>query len=373
MGRAGGNALRWVAQGLVVVTAALGAARSLADTIVTGGKTGTYYAIGQNLKEIVAPSLEVKESGGSWENVLELSGTKGVSLAIVQSDVYSAFVRLRDAPDMPKDTRKEYAALLANLRVLMPLYQEEIHFLVRKDDPMESISQIRDKRIWMDTDKSGTYLTALNIYSKLFGERPTIVEPFVNPSAIGDDEGTRRRRSALMALSDPSFYKAYPRIDVVVLVGGQPLKLLEKAVPANLKLLRFDPSQPNATRVLQEYKRADIRQASYPLLNIVGTGVPTLSVDSYMITANFASAQRNQFISDFAGEFCAKFGELQSRGHVKWKALSWQPGSPLPPLNAGWLYSDRAKSQLTRCRPQVPADAAGRVCSPQDRFAGLCT
>ncbi|MBV5345181.1 MAG: hypothetical protein JZU63_06450, partial [Rhodoferax sp.] len=89
-------------------------------------------------------------------------------------------------------------------------------------------------------EKTGTYLTALNIYSKLFQERPNVVEPFINPTVTGDDEGTKRRRSALMALGDPSFYKAYPKVDVLVLVGGQPLKLLESGVPAHLKLLKFD-------------------------------------------------------------------------------------------------------------------------------------
>lgn len=176
--------------------------------------------IGNNLKDIVSPSLEVRDSKGSWANVEDLSQTKGVGLAIVQSDVYSAFVYLRDNPQVPRETRRQYAHLLANLRVFMPLYREEIHFLVRKDSPLEYIHQIRGARLWMDAEKSGTYLTALNIYSKMFNERPRIVAPFINPTATGDDEGTRTRRSALMVLSDPGYYKDFPQMDVVVLVGG---------------------------------------------------------------------------------------------------------------------------------------------------------
>src|SRR5690349_8772826 len=93
-----------------------------ADVMVTGGKTGTYYQIGLNLKEIVAPNLEIQDSTGSWANVEELSQTEGVSLAIVQSDVYNAFVNMRDNREVPEATRREYARLLANLRVFMPLY-----------------------------------------------------------------------------------------------------------------------------------------------------------------------------------------------------------------------------------------------------------
>ena len=362
----------------LIILAGICAAAALparAESIVTGGKTGTYFAIGNNLRDFVNPALEVKDSKGSWANVEDMSRTKGVTLAIVQSDVYSSFVQLRDSKDVPQATRTEYAQLLANLRVFMPLYKEEIHFIVRKDDPMEFIHQIKGKALWMDAEKSGTYLTALNIYSKLFQERPNAVQPFINTTATGEDEGTRRRRSALMSLSDPAYYKDYPKVDVMVLVGGQPLSLLEKNMPPNLKLLKFDPSQPGAARVLQDYQKAAIQKSSYPQLNITGTELPSLAVDSYLITANFADPQRNQFIKDFADQFCSKFGVLQERGHAKWKSLSWQPGSSLPPLAAGWQYSDKVKAELANCRGGVAAATPSvkpSACSPQDRVTGLC-
>lgn len=353
-----------------------------AETIVTGGKTGTYFAIGNNLRELVDNRLEVKSTNGSWVNVEEMSRTKGVTLAVVQSDVYAAFVQMRDDKTVPDATRREFADLLANLRVFMPLYPEEVHFLVRKDEPIEYVHQIKDKAIWMDVAKSGTYLTGLNIYGKLFQERPKMVEPFINPTATGEDEGTRRRRSAMMALSDPSFYTAYPRIDVMVLVGGQPLALLEKNAPANLKLLKLDPNHASSAALLRDYQKADIRKSSYPLLNLDDAGLPTLAVNSYLITANFADPQRNQFIQNFASQFCAKFNQLQDRGHPKWKELRWKPGTSLPTLAAGWQYSDYVKGQLSSCRPDgtgagstsaaTPAAPAAGTCSPQDRFSGLC-
>lgn len=342
------------------------------ETIVTGGKTGTYYAVGSNLRDIVFPALDVRDSKGSWANVEDMSRTKGVSLAIVQSDVYSSFVRLRDEPGVPDATRREYGQLLANLRVFMPLYKEEIHFLVRKEDPMEFIHQIKGKKIWMDMEKSGTYLTALNIYTKLFETRPSMVEPFINPTVTGDDEGTKRRRSALMALSDPSFYKSFPAVDVLVLVGGQPLKLLETGIPNNLKLLKFDESHSSSGKLLQEYQKAEIKKASYPSLNIGGNELVSLAVDSYMITANFADPGRNRFIQDFADQFCYKFTDLQNKGHVKWKSLIWQPGTSLPQLASGWQYSDKVKDRLANCKPSSSAAQKTASCSPQDRAVGLC-
>ena len=308
----------------VLVFAAVAIAGAHAEVIVTGGKTGTYFQIGNDLKEIVSPALEVRDSKGSWANVEDMSQTEGVSLAIVQSDVYAAFVYLRDSREVPAATRQQYGKLLKNLRVFMPLYREEIHFLVNKDSPLEFMHQIRGKRIWMDAEKSGTYLTALNIYSKMFNERPIIVDPFINPTVTGDDEGTKTRRSALMVLSDPDFYASFPKIDVLVLVGGQPLKLLAANVPPNLKLLKFDPTHRTSAKVLQDYRTADIQKSSYPTLNIVDAGLPSIAVDSYLITANFASEDRNKFITTLADQFCQRFHDLQSRGHPKWKSLSWQ-------------------------------------------------
>ena len=366
----------------VLVFAAVALTSAHAEVIVTGGKTGTYFQIGSNLKEIVSPALEVRDSKGSWANVEDLSQTEGVSLAIVQSDVYAAFVYLRDSRQVPAATRQQYGKLLKHLRVFMPLYREEIHFLVNKDSPLEFIHQIRGARIWMDAEKSGTYLTALNIYSKMFNERPTIVAPFINPTATGDDEGTRTRRSALMVLSDPTFYASFPKLDVLVLVGGQPLKLLEANVPPNLKLLKFDPAHRTSAKVLQDYKKADIQKSSYPSLNIVDAGLPSLAVDSYLITANFVSEDRNQFITTLASQFCDKFNDLQSKGHPKWKSLTWKPGSPLPKLAVGWQYSARVKDRLSHCQTQPAQQTQGSAspsvgetpsaCKPQDRFAGLC-
>ena len=368
---------------VVLVFAAVAAAGAHAEVIVTGGKTGTYFQIGTNLKEIVSPALEVRDSKGSWANVEDLSQTEGVGLAIVQSDVYAAFVYLRDSRDVPSATRQQYGKLLKNLRVFMPLYREEIHFLVRKDSPLEFIHQIRGARIWMDAEKSGTYLTALNIYSKMFNARPIVIDPFINPAVTGDDEGTKTRRSALMVLSDPEYYASFPRIDVLVLVGGQPLKLLEANVPPNLKLLKFDPAHGTSARVLKDYRKADIQKSSYPSLNIVDAALPSLAVDSYLITANFANEERNKFITTLADQFCEKFHDLQSRGHPKWKSLTWKPGSPLPKLAVGWQYSARVKDRLSHCQTQASTGQASTgqassvgvapsACKPQDRFAGLC-
>ena len=64
--------------------------------IVTADQRGTYFAIGNDLAKMVAPrahiDLEVVPTSGSAENVKLLRHEPGVKLAIVQADVYQAFV-----------------------------------------------------------------------------------------------------------------------------------------------------------------------------------------------------------------------------------------------------------------------------------------
>ncbi|HXD50254.1 MAG TPA: TAXI family TRAP transporter solute-binding subunit, partial [Burkholderiales bacterium] len=69
--------------------------------IVTASARGTYIQIGRDIAALVAApadiELEVLPSAGSAENVRRLRYEPGVKLAIVQSDVYQAFLDLARA------------------------------------------------------------------------------------------------------------------------------------------------------------------------------------------------------------------------------------------------------------------------------------
>src|SRR5262245_21666535 len=83
--------------------------------IVTADKRGTYFAIGGDLARLVAPaadiSLEVVPTDGSAHNIRLLRHEPGVKLAIVQADVYQAFV---DRAPGARDA----ARVIAPLRVI---------------------------------------------------------------------------------------------------------------------------------------------------------------------------------------------------------------------------------------------------------------
>src|SRR5512132_1775114 len=121
------------------------AAQVIAYKIVTASERGTYIQIGRDLAKFVAPAakieLEVLPSAGSAENIHRLRYETGVKLALVQSDVYQAFIDRSRAGD------ESAGAIIKPLRVILPLYNEETYFIVRADSPLNFVHEIRDSKI----------------------------------------------------------------------------------------------------------------------------------------------------------------------------------------------------------------------------------
>jgi TRAP-type uncharacterized transport system substrate-binding protein len=117
------------------------AAQATAYKIVTASERGTYIQIGRDLAKFVAPQAQIEldalPSAGSAENIHRLRYEPGVKLALVQSDVYQAFINQSNAGD------GNAAAIIKPLRVIMPLYNEEVYFIVRADSPLSFVHEIQ--------------------------------------------------------------------------------------------------------------------------------------------------------------------------------------------------------------------------------------
>ena len=114
----------------MLATVVCGVAMAAAEyKIVTASEKGTYYAIGQDLSKHVAPAadinLEVLATSGSAANIKALRYDAGVKFAVVQADVYQAFI------DRAAGGSTEAASIIRPLRVILPLYNTEIHYIVR--------------------------------------------------------------------------------------------------------------------------------------------------------------------------------------------------------------------------------------------------
>src|SRR5262245_30735499 len=134
--------------------------------IVTANEKGTYFAIGADLAKLVAPdaniSLEVLPTAGSAANIKHLRYDPGVKLAIVQADVYQAFL------DRAANGDKEAATIIRPLRVILPHSNAEIHYIVRADSSYNYIHDIKDARINGGVLGSGAALITHTLYRMMF-------------------------------------------------------------------------------------------------------------------------------------------------------------------------------------------------------------
>ena len=320
--------------------------------VVTASERGTYIVLGRDLAKYVAPqagiAMTALPSAGSSENIYRLRNEPGVKLALVQSDVYQAFV------DQANAGRAEAANLIRPLRVVAPLYNEEIYFIARADAPMTYVHDIADARISVGAQGSGTALTAVTLYQALF-HRPI---PESQVTFASNEDG-------LLKLLDRR------GVDVVVVVGGQPMKLLADMKPearALIKLLAFDPGHPSSRNVLETYYDATVRATSYP--NLLDDDLPALAVKAFLVTYDYSYRSTADALARFARSLCHNFPELQTRGHPKWKDVTLA----LPELGRGWTYYAPTTRELRRCASATapPAETSRAQCTQVEGVLGLC-
>lgn len=321
--------------------------------IVTASERGTYIQIGRDVAKYVAPAagieLAVLPSAGSAENVRRLRYEPGVKFAMVQSDVYQAFL------DQDRAGNAEAGVLIRPLRVIMPLYNEEIYFIARADSELEFVHQIKQAKINVGPLLSGTAMSATTLYRQMFGE--PIGE--ANSSYLSNED-------ALVKLTGDK------TLDVVVVVAGQPAKLLADMTPAArqlVKLLKFDANRPESEAALKTYFTATVRATSYP--NLLTEDVPGVAVKAYLVTYDYELGGTVMQMRKFARSLCQNFATLQSSGHPKWREVELA----LPALGRGWIYYPPTASEMKNCLAPTRAavlPAPVKVCNQQQRVLGLC-
>jgi len=339
----------------VLLFQCMGAQAAAEFKIATADKRGTYFAIGADLAKYVAPgadiSLEVMPTDGSAANIRHLRFDAGVKFAIVQADVYQAFV---DRGSEGKE--KEAARIISPLRVILPLYNTEIHYIARADSPYNYLHDLKDAKINGGLVGSGAAFITHTLYRMMF-ERPM---PEANATFMPNDE------ALVKLITDKS-------IDVAVVAAGQPAPIIANMKPEAqkfIKLLRFDPKHPSSKRPLSIYAPATVRAASYP--NLLTEDFTTIAVGAFLVTYDYKLEATTRYLVRFARSLCRNFDTLQKSGHPKWREVSLA----LPQLNKGWTYYPPIARELRSCmaqRAKVGKTAPAKACTPEEKILGFCS
>ncbi len=324
--------------------------------IVTASERGTYIKIGRDLAQFVAPSADIQlasvPSAGSAENVRRLRYEPGVKLALVQSDVYQSFI------DMAARGNTGAATLIRPLRVIMPLYNEEIYFIARADSALNYMHEIKDAKLNAGELGSGTALTSTTLYRLMFGESM----PKANTSYLTNEEALTRLVTT-------------KTVDVVAVVAGQPAKLLADMKPESgqlIKLLKFDPQHASSQAVLRTYFAANVRADSYP--SLLTSDQSGLAVKALLVTYDFELKNTGSRLRQLARSLCQNFATLQEKGHPKWREVELA----LPDLGRGWFYYAPTAHEIRNCirpEPDLTTQVMARPitqCMQQELILGLC-
>jgi TRAP transporter TAXI family solute receptor len=272
--------------------------------MVTGPKTGTYFAFGNDIARLAKESgikLAVKESNGSIDNIKRITSGENAALGIVQSDVLGFLSRSQDA---------ESKAIAANLRIIFPLYHEEVHVFARKS--ITTFSDLQGKRVVVGEEGSGSQLTAVNLFS-LMNITPAEMIKIAPPEGV------------VAVLQN--------KADAMIFIGGKPVRFF-----SNLSALRESDSGVDATlldavhfvpltdeKMLAEYTTSMITQKDYTFIT---ADVPTIAVTSALISYDFSN-KGNSYEKTrckelwMMGDIIRKhIDTLKQSGHPKWNEVN---------------------------------------------------
>ncbi len=260
--------------------------------IVTGGATGTYIKIGQDIKTIAEPSgiaLQVMESAGSIQNVFDVRRKRGVQLGIVQSDVLDYIRDISDDQDLK--------AIASKLAAVYPLYKEEVHLLSSFDQ--KTLADLNGKKVAIGPEKSGTYLTAKTIFF-LTGVKPA-QEVFLG----GQDALNSLRKG---------------EIDAMFYVAGAPATLFSEQTTADDKFQLI----PLDDKALDGYINTVIPAGTYKWQE---SEVKTVAVKAVLMTFNYMGEQC-QNVAKIAKIIRENKEWLDANGHPKWREVNLNEALP---------------------------------------------
>jgi uncharacterized protein len=297
-----------LALGLGVSMACLGvsAAAFAAELgLITGSENGTYYQFGVDLKRLVKPAgidVTVYPSKGSIDNISALYARPGVQMAIVQSDVLDFIAGV--------ESNALLARIAKSIRVIFPLYDEEVHVIARNE--IGALEQLAGRRVAVGPAGSGTYVTARWLF-KLADVRPSEMVTIDAAQAL-----TRLKAGEL---------------DAMVYVAAAPLKLLRNEL-TETDGVRLVPVTHKS--VLESYDAVGLPANTYPWQP---TPVATVAVKALLVTVD-SEGRACETIGRFAQQVAGGLEALTKRGHPNWQRVD------LGYHRKDWTPSDCARKYL---------------------------
>ncbi|HYN95678.1 MAG TPA: TAXI family TRAP transporter solute-binding subunit [Pilimelia sp.] len=229
-------------------------------TVGTGNTTGVFYQVGGGYADAISTHLSgyealVAPTAGSADNLLRLA-TGDVDVALTFADVAADAVRGAGV----------FAAAAPPIRGIAAIYRNYTHLIVRADADIQTVGDLRGKRVSTGTPNSGTEFLALRLLraAGLDPERDIVREKLsLTATTRGLKDGT---------------------LDATFWIGGVPTvgvtELFGEAPKGSVRFLPVDGLLPALEREYPgTYVKGTIPAAAYKL----PADVPTVAVSNLIV------------------------------------------------------------------------------------------
>jgi len=255
-------------------------------TLLSGIKDGSYQQFAENIDKISNQVVGVANSYGSMDNFRQLYLREKYFVSFMQQDVLI---------DQQRDDLQYETSYTENIKVLVPLANEDIHLIVRKSSKFQSVKDLKRKKVGVGTINQGTQVTAKMVRELIRGKWDEV--------EVGFEEGLGKLMNK--------------EIDALFFVGTAPVALLsEYKKNADLTLLPL-----NSSRLKKAYSPVVVKAGTYPWL---GEDVKTYAVASVLATnIKGETPEQHQAILQLLNDIHNNIGELRKNGHEKWKEVNF--------------------------------------------------
>ena len=297
----------------------LDAPERIAFQIGTGPSSGTYYPIGQMLASLIShpPGVARCDSPGRCGPVGLIAAARAsegsianargvhegrISSGLAQADIAAAASKGTGA--FKKDGPAE------DLRAIAALFPETVHIVVRGESKIQSIKDLRGKRISIDAPGSGTNATARAV--------------------LGAFKITEKRAAWTFENAEKSLELMLAgKLDAFFFVGGAPLGIVEElAAQGEIRLLPVEGKEIEALlKDAPYFTRTEIPEGTYRNM----AAVPTLEVRAIWLVS--ASASDELVYEIVRALFHPDNRELLDSGHPKGRLIRLETardGLPVP-------------------------------------------
>lgn len=313
--------------------------------LFTIAESQTQTEIGRDIGRYIAEPADVRfgfvKALGPADTLLNLQKEPVWSLAMLPLDALVTYANLAEHGNADANQ------LLSPVRAIAPLFASVIYFVVRQDSEYYSFNDIQNARINIGLQAGTTAVSVGSLYRLLF-DKPI---PDANLSMLNHED-------ALINLITEK------RVDVVAIVGDQPLKLLADMKPEArryIRLLKFDASHSSSKGVLNVYSPATIFSANYQ--NLLLEDHSTVAVTQYLVAYRRRVADTELSLRNFIRSWCTNSARMKVEGNVTWRtnavASDQEASRKLPTVDFGVCAKDSATKQPP-------------VCEHEQRALGLC-